>query len=175
MIYIYTHIYIYIYISLFVDPMWRQRDADVGTYRLCIEASADARVLVDATPPFASQAAPFSLSLHRIASRASLPFISVCPQESKAYADVSLSHMYVDNAAMQLIRWPKQFDTIVCGNLFGDILSDEVGTHRHTKRYDKLTIDNTRTYKHILSVHIYESLWRPPVRRGGDTNSLETE
>ena len=33
--------------------------------------------------------------------------------------------MYVDNAAMQLIRWPKQFDTIVCGNLFGDILSDE--------------------------------------------------
>uniref|UniRef100_A0A6U4DYX6 3-isopropylmalate dehydrogenase n=1 Tax=Phaeomonas parva TaxID=124430 RepID=A0A6U4DYX6_9STRA len=39
--------------------------------------------------------------------------------------DVELSHMYVDNAAMQLIRWPKQFDTIVCGNIFGDILSDE--------------------------------------------------
>ena len=38
---------------------------------------------------------------------------------------VELSHMYVDNAAMQLVRWPKQFDTIVCGNLFGDILSDE--------------------------------------------------
>jgi 3-isopropylmalate dehydrogenase len=38
---------------------------------------------------------------------------------------VDLSHMYVDNAAMQLIRAPKQFDTIVCGNLFGDILSDE--------------------------------------------------
>ena len=33
--------------------------------------------------------------------------------------------MYVDNAAMQLIRWPKQFDTIVTGNMFGDILSDE--------------------------------------------------
>jgi 3-isopropylmalate dehydrogenase len=57
----------------------------------------------------------------------------VCPQESKAYADVSLSHMYVDNAAMQLIRWPKQFDTIVCGNLFGDILSDEVGTQTRSK------------------------------------------
>mmetsp|Transcript_13645 Transcript_13645/g.43089 ORF Transcript_13645/g.43089 Transcript_13645/m.43089 type:complete len:413 (+) Transcript_13645:2-1240(+) len=41
------------------------------------------------------------------------------------YPDVDLSHMYVDNAAMQLVRWPKQFDTIVCGNLFGDILSDE--------------------------------------------------
>ncbi|MBE7381694.1 MAG: 3-isopropylmalate dehydrogenase [Leptolyngbya sp. SIO1E4] len=40
------------------------------------------------------------------------------------YADVELSHMYVDNAAMQLVRWPKQFDTIVTGNLFGDILSD---------------------------------------------------
>mmetsp|Transcript_20479 Transcript_20479/g.29207 ORF Transcript_20479/g.29207 Transcript_20479/m.29207 type:complete len:419 (+) Transcript_20479:61-1317(+) len=41
------------------------------------------------------------------------------------FPDVQLSHMYVDNAAMQLIRWPKQFDTIVTGNIFGDILSDE--------------------------------------------------
>ncbi|KAL3700295.1 hypothetical protein R1sor_018317 [Riccia sorocarpa] len=40
------------------------------------------------------------------------------------YPDVELSHMYVDNAAMQLVRNPKQFDTIVTGNLFGDILSD---------------------------------------------------
>ena len=44
---------------------------------------------------------------------------------TKDFPDVELSHMYVDNAAMQLIRWPKQFDTIVCGNIFGDILSDE--------------------------------------------------
>ena len=41
------------------------------------------------------------------------------------YPDVQLSHMYVDNAAMQLIRAPKQFDVIVTGNIFGDILSDE--------------------------------------------------
>ena len=41
------------------------------------------------------------------------------------YADVELSHMYVDNAAMQLVRNPKQFDVIVTGNMFGDILSDE--------------------------------------------------
>ena len=41
------------------------------------------------------------------------------------YSDVELSHLYVDNAAMQLVRAPKQFDTIVTGNLFGDILSDE--------------------------------------------------
>ncbi|XHX76028.1 MAG: 3-isopropylmalate dehydrogenase [Stenomitos frigidus ULC029] len=40
------------------------------------------------------------------------------------YPDVELSHMYVDNAAMQLVRYPKQFDTIVTSNLFGDILSD---------------------------------------------------
>ncbi|MGB3201895.1 MAG: 3-isopropylmalate dehydrogenase [Nodosilinea sp.] len=43
---------------------------------------------------------------------------------SADYPNVTLTHMYVDNAAMQLIRWPKQFDTIVTGNLFGDILSD---------------------------------------------------
>ncbi len=43
---------------------------------------------------------------------------------AKDYPEVALSHMYVDNAAMQLIRAPKQFDTIVTGNLFGDILSD---------------------------------------------------
>jgi 3-isopropylmalate dehydrogenase len=41
------------------------------------------------------------------------------------YPDIELSHLYVDNAAMQLVRNPKQFDTIVTGNLFGDILSDE--------------------------------------------------
>ncbi|CAH9116837.1 unnamed protein product [Cuscuta europaea] len=44
---------------------------------------------------------------------------------SKEYPDVELSHMYVDNAAMQLVRNPKQFDTIVTNNIFGDILSDE--------------------------------------------------
>lgn len=41
------------------------------------------------------------------------------------YTDIELSHMYVDNAAMQLVRAPKQFDVVVTGNLFGDILSDE--------------------------------------------------
>ena len=41
------------------------------------------------------------------------------------YPDVELSHMYVDNAAMQLVRDPSQFDVILTGNIFGDILSDE--------------------------------------------------
>ncbi len=40
------------------------------------------------------------------------------------YKDVELSHMYVDNAAMQLVKWPKQFDVMVTKNMFGDILSD---------------------------------------------------
>ncbi|HZQ60345.1 MAG TPA: 3-isopropylmalate dehydrogenase [Casimicrobiaceae bacterium] len=44
---------------------------------------------------------------------------------AKAYPDVELTHMYVDNAAMQLVRAPKNFDVIVTGNMFGDILSDE--------------------------------------------------
>ena len=44
---------------------------------------------------------------------------------AKKYPQVELSHMYVDNAAMQLVRNPKQFDVIVTGNMFGDILSDE--------------------------------------------------
>ncbi len=43
---------------------------------------------------------------------------------SSEYPDVELSHMYVDNAAMQLVRAPKQFDVMVTGNMFGDILSD---------------------------------------------------
>ncbi len=43
---------------------------------------------------------------------------------AEEYSDVELSHMYVDNAAMQLVREPKQFDVMVTGNMFGDILSD---------------------------------------------------
>jgi 3-isopropylmalate dehydrogenase len=49
----------------------------------------------------------------------------VVTQEAKNYADIELTHMYVDNCAMQLVRNPKQFDVIVTGNMFGDILSDE--------------------------------------------------
>lgn len=49
----------------------------------------------------------------------------VIEKMSKDYPEVEVSHMYVDNAAMQLVRNPKQFDVIVTGNMFGDILSDE--------------------------------------------------
>ena len=49
----------------------------------------------------------------------------VVTAEAAGYPEVALQHMYVDNCAMQLVRNPKQFDVIVTGNLFGDILSDE--------------------------------------------------
>ena len=49
----------------------------------------------------------------------------VVEEVAKDYPDVELEHMYVDNAAMQLVRDPKQFDVILTGNIFGDILSDE--------------------------------------------------
>ncbi len=49
----------------------------------------------------------------------------VVTQVSRQYPDVALSHIYVDNAAMQLIKDPHQFDVLLCGNMFGDIISDE--------------------------------------------------
>ncbi len=49
---------------------------------------------------------------------------AVMIEVARDYPEVELTHMYVDNAAMQLVRAPKQFDTIVTGNIFGDILSD---------------------------------------------------
>jgi len=49
----------------------------------------------------------------------------VVTEVAKHYPDVNCSHMYVDNAAMQLVKNPRQFDVLLCGNMFGDILSDE--------------------------------------------------
>jgi 3-isopropylmalate dehydrogenase len=49
----------------------------------------------------------------------------VITEVGKEYPDVALDHMYVDNAAMQLVKAPKKFDVVVTGNMFGDILSDE--------------------------------------------------
>ena len=49
----------------------------------------------------------------------------VVTEVGKEYTDIALDHMYVDNAAMQLVKEPKRFDVVVTGNMFGDILSDE--------------------------------------------------
>jgi len=48
----------------------------------------------------------------------------IVTKNSAEYPEVELSHMYVDNASMQLVKWPKQFDVMVTKNMFGDILSD---------------------------------------------------
>ncbi|HSQ43134.1 MAG TPA: 3-isopropylmalate dehydrogenase [Fibrobacteraceae bacterium] len=49
----------------------------------------------------------------------------VVKEVSKDYPDISLEHIYVDNASMQVLRRPREFDVLLCGNMFGDILSDE--------------------------------------------------
>jgi 3-isopropylmalate dehydrogenase len=49
----------------------------------------------------------------------------VVTQIAAEYPDVELKHIYVDNAAMQLVKYPQQFDVMLCGNMFGDIISDE--------------------------------------------------
>ena len=49
----------------------------------------------------------------------------VVVETARDYPDVTLSHIYVDNAAMQLVKNPRQFDVLLCGNMFGDIISDE--------------------------------------------------
>ncbi len=56
--------------------------------------------------------------------QSSIMWREVVNDVAKAYPDVTLSHMYVDNAAMQIIKQPSQFDVLLCSNLFGDILSD---------------------------------------------------
>ena len=55
-------------------------------------------------------------------------FREIAQEVSREYSDVELNYMYVDNCAMQLVLNPKQFDVILTGNIFGDILSDEAST-----------------------------------------------
>ncbi len=57
--------------------------------------------------------------------QSSILWREIVSEIGKEYADVTLSHMYIDNATMQLIKDPSQFDVVLCSNLFGDILSDE--------------------------------------------------
>ena len=57
--------------------------------------------------------------------QSSIMWREIVSEISKEYPDVALAHMYIDNATMQLIKDPSQFDVLLCSNLFGDILSDE--------------------------------------------------
>jgi 3-isopropylmalate dehydrogenase len=70
------------------------------------------------------------------------------------FPDVELSHMYVDNAAMQLVRDPAQFDVIVTGNLFGDILSDEASVLAGSLgMLPSASLGETRTVHGILGLY----------------------
>ena len=69
-------------------------------------------------------------SLHNHPFPVSYTHLDVYKRQAKDYPDVALSHLYVANAAMQLVRAPRQFDVIVTGNLFGDILSCLLYTSR---------------------------------------------
>lgn len=60
--------------------------------------------------------------------QSSILWREVVESVSKKYPDVHLSHLYIDNAAMQIIKDPNQFDVLLCSNLFGDIISDECAT-----------------------------------------------
>ena len=64
----------------------------------------------------------------------------------KEYPDVTLEHMYIDNAAMQLVKEPKKFDVVVTGNMFGDILSDEASmlTDRKSTRLNSSHMSESR-------------------------------
>ena len=57
--------------------------------------------------------------------QSSILWREVVEEVAKSYPDVELSHMYIDNATMQLIKDPSQFDVMLCSNIFGDIISDE--------------------------------------------------
>ena len=57
--------------------------------------------------------------------QSSILWREIVSEIGKEYPDVELAHMYIDNATMQLIKDPSQFDVLLCSNLFGDILSDE--------------------------------------------------
>ena len=87
--------------------------------------------LLSALPAWADLADPSMLALAKARNCMSCHNIDIkvvgpaYKDVAKKYPQVELSHMYVDNAAMQLVRNPKQFDVIVTGNMFGDILSDE--------------------------------------------------
>jgi len=68
----------------------------------------------------------------------------VMEELAKDYPDVELSHMLVDNAAMQLVRAPKQFDVMVTGNMFGDILSDAAAIDRKSTRLNSSHVSESR-------------------------------
>ena len=110
-----------------------QRRSFLASLAACAFATLAALPAVAAPQPFTDKAFQAArvrrrqvVSIDKANVLASMVFWrEVVTGVAKAYPDVALSHMYVDNAAMQLVKNPHQFDVMLCGNMFGDILSDE--------------------------------------------------
>ncbi|MBU0547027.1 MAG: 3-isopropylmalate dehydrogenase [Patescibacteria group bacterium] len=107
----------------FSDPKWKKKNEAIDTM-------AYSRTEIERIAHFAFQAAKERRKILTSIDKANVLMCSklwreVVTEVAQEYPDVECNHLYVDNAAMQLIRKPKQFDVILCGNMFGDILSDE--------------------------------------------------
>ena len=107
----------------FSEPKWKKPDEALDTM-------AYSRTEIERIAHFAFQVAKKRRNKVTSIDKANVLMCSklwreVVNEVAKDYPDVECSHMYVDNAAMRLIQRPKQFDVILCSNIFGDILSDE--------------------------------------------------
>lgn len=107
----------------FAEPKWKENDKALDTMTY-------SRVEIGRIAHFAFQAAKKRHNKVTSIDKANVLMCSklwreVVTEVAKVYPDVECVHMYVDNAAMQLVQRPKQFDVMVCSNMFGDILSDE--------------------------------------------------
>ena len=100
----------------------------------------------------------------------------VVNEVAREYPDVELSHMYVDNAAMQLVRAPKQFDVIVTGNIFGDILSDEASMLAGSMGMLPSASLGDKLNPHNLPLGLYEPIHgsAPDIAGKGIANPLAT-
>src|SRR5207244_3997729 len=106
------------------DALPREKRPEQALLRLRKELNLFANLRPASVFPELAEASPLKPDVLAVLETSQL-WREVVSTVGKEYAAVELTHMYVDNAAMQLLKNPRQFDVIVTGNMFGDILSDE--------------------------------------------------
>lgn len=111
----------------FGEPKGRK---GTGKDEMAFDTMVYSRFEIERIARMAFEAARIRKSIVTSVDKANVLFSMVLWREvvteiAKQYPDVTLNHIYVDNAAMQLVRNPHQFDVLLCGNMFGDIISDE--------------------------------------------------